>query len=191
MKYEDDFFVGYQQYLDNTDVQNTHEQIFNMLWSLFPGLMSSKVIDFGCGTAELGRYLYRHGHKEYIGVDIDVSRVNCPYGRFEVGDYNNYDIGNDVDVVASLFATEIHLPVKERDMLYNKWLASGVKVIFTSGFYYLGHEQDERITEETNITVYQNPITQPVRDDEVRICNHVHPGMFVNKFVEVWRIITA
>lgn len=196
MNYEDSFFTSYRRYLDDPRVQTTHRDIFNLFAIQCPLIhLGGLVVDFGCGTAEFGRYLYDANpsiatYPDYVGIDLDISRVDCPGGNFEVADYTNYQIPPDTIAAVSLFATEIHLPLDQREALYDKWLSAGVGAILVSGFYYLYCPNANTMREEsTGITVFQTPLSTPLRSGEYRITTTIPPGMFVDPFIEVWRLI--
>jgi len=82
----------------------------------------------------------------------------------------------------------LHLPADERSALYDRWIASGVRAILTSGFYYHHCPLDDLMAEKTGYTCFQTTPLLPIRPDELRLQTVVPPGMFNDPYTEVWRI---
>lgn len=192
MDYKDDFFTAYRKYLDFVEVARAHRRVF----STFRRLLGEDqdVTDLGCGTAEFGRYMDAvEWDCGYRGVDLDISRVDCGhlFAEFRVGNYRDY-ICEPGDVFVSLFATEIHMPWDEHEALYDRWFHQGARIGLVGGFYYLDRALEPSITERhTGMVIHQSCSSSPLNTKyhEMRICQQVPAGMFVDPFVEVWRIL--
>jgi SAM-dependent methyltransferase len=198
MNYGQGFFDNYSRYLKDPEVKDKHRRIFDLFCDHFDPFSELNVADMGCGTAEFGRYVAHSRDSKYVGYDLDISRVdfdpeyahmeatNC---RAEVGDYTIVMPEKD-SLVVSLFATEIHLCQADRELLYSKWLDSGVPAILVSGFYYKDSPTEAARTELlTGMRVFQTPMNMEFRPGEIRLQQEIPAGMFVDEFVEVWRIL--
>lgn len=198
MKYEDStFFDRYREYLKIPEVRAKHDQIFD----IFTGVYNRRyihaflpnVIDMGCGTGEFGRYVRDKGsfdYGNYVGVDLDVSRLDVLGAVGIADDYLKHQMGGQHEIAVSLFATEIHLSFSERHFLYKRWFDEGIKAILVSGIQYLSSPDDKTYTEATTgITIHQTTRTDPVALNEMRIIQHIPSGFFVEQYLEVWRIL--
>lgn len=154
-----------------------------------------RVVDFGCGTCEFGRWAEHKPHvRTYCGVDLDTSHADTmEYPGFHViqGDYREVDLPC-FDVAVSLFSTELHLPPQERQDMYEGWFRNGVRCALVSGFVYDRYPTDEVVGEEVGGLCYQ--AIDPLRCSsplytERRIECRVPPGMFGEPFTEVWKIL--
>jgi trans-aconitate methyltransferase len=191
MEYKDDFFENYRRYLEIPEVRVAHDRVMNMLSDMIDLESQAGVTDMGCGTAEFGRFCHEFRICDYHGFDLDITRVDLgPPATIQVGDYTEI-LPNEDNVVVSLFATEIHLPWKEHERLYRKWFREcNVPAILVAGFYYEHCPDQMMIKEHTGYTVYQTRPTQPLLPGELRVVQQVPAGMFVDPFVEVWRLLT-
>jgi hypothetical protein len=193
MDYKDDFFTAYRKYLEIPEVKAGHNRIFDIFMHIANCNGGIYVNDFGCGTCEFGRYLrdYRSLIR-YTGFDLDISRAdlgNDPRCNVQVGNYNMV-LPDGGALVVSLFATEIHKSLSDREALYDKWQASGVRHILVGGFYYDNFSRDVQYTEPvTGLTIYQTPVWASLRPGELRLTQQVPAGMFTEPFTEVWRIL--
>lgn len=193
MDYKNDFFTAYREYLKIPEVRDAHDRILGMFVEMLDPMAECDFTDMGCGTSEFGRFCCENLDTKYVGFDLDISRVEVDdlWGqcKFVVGDYTEAMPSPD-DLVVSLFATEIHLPWAEHEGLYKKWFDHGVKGLLVAGFYYDKAPEEAKIVEYNGYEVYQTRRSQPLLLNEVRILQQVPAGMFVDNFVEVWRILT-
>jgi SAM-dependent methyltransferase len=79
---------------------------YYFLWSVIVDRVRragfTKVLEIGCGPAQLANYLVDQGIELYTGLDfsphaIEMAKVNVPTGRFVVGDARERTIHTQVD----------------------------------------------------------------------------------------------
>jgi len=194
MQYQPDFFAAYRKYLDDPAVKATHARMFKIFDDHFVCGSMNRVVDLGCGTCEFARYMdEQEWMNSYHGFDLDISRADVDNIdnvsiTLKEADFTTGDVIEPHDMFVSLFASEIILPWDEHEKLYDKWFEKGASIGLVAGFHYLHCPHFPQVTEKTGYTVYQTTPSSPMRS-ELRMCQQVPPGMFVDPFVEVWRVI--
>lgn len=69
-------------------------------------LNDTSVLDVGCGTGDLYKYLRQEGVKKYLGIDIyhmsvKYARMKYPEGKFETSDFLEFQTNQQFDYVFS------------------------------------------------------------------------------------------
>src|SRR5579862_3759549 len=90
--YQDTFFAKYSKYLSDPEVAKNHNRIFDIFEKTvrYTDIQHNCIVDYGCGTCELGRYVQSAMLSSYIGVDINISRANCKIAKLVESTYHDY-----------------------------------------------------------------------------------------------------
>ena len=127
-----------EKYLGYRDMFNNNKYLDLLIKKLSPG---ATILDIGCGAGvPVDKYLLERGFK-LKGIDIsekqiELARVNCPEGEYEVKDMSQLQDGEfGVDAVVSFYAI-FHTPREQHSEIFTKirsFLPVGGYLLVTMG----------------------------------------------------------
>lgn len=204
---EADFWKQYEAYVQESLPRHTRAMAMLLGGVLTRGgevlsgqWLPNRILDLGCGQTMEGYLFARDGH--YIGVDKD--RIKNPMGCNTLQLDYFYELPQliallqarqfEPTTILSLFSIEPHHPSPAT--IYERLLGAlpSVQRIISSGFYYLGKE-DQHSVKEGEMTVYQTTpdtlMLTPNLDNmtETRLTIPAPSTMFGPDVIEVWRLI--
>lgn len=188
-----DFYEEYYEHLNEPRVRKVHDEMFSFFEGLYylDGDAYPRVIDFGGGTGEYGRF----GRWDaYWTIDKNETIEGYPHliADFMSKDFR-LELQHSENGFISIFASEIIQNTENKYKWYQKLFKEypSFKYGMVSGFYYKGHEDEETIEEKSGHVVFQS-----IEDQRSYICpefiefrcyKEVPNKMWGPDLVEVWK----
>lgn len=184
MAYDRDFYLAYEQYLQEDAVRWAHQWVFRTI-SLYPQF--DNVIDLGCGTKEFQRFARP---TTYCGIDLNTGDIKEDYRLLDYGEIKNV---HRPWAFVSLFSSEITAPPEVNYPFYEKVMKDlDISVGLVSGFYYVNRKNSRMVEESGDISSFQ--CIENIEDvpsnvfTEIRITLPVPSKLFGPDVYEVWKI---